>query len=114
MTEYEYGIEWVKPRMRVDTPHRTGMTLAEAEAFLAPDGDYNWRDVFKVVRRPVGAWVDLEVKVELDPSKFKLDDHKPGCRCMRTSPPFVPNIDTNIIGKDCGPRDYDDSPEWTI
>ena len=59
---YEYGIDWKIPSRREDTPHRTGMTLKEAQEWLDEPlgGNVNWTDVFEIVRRPIGVWETYE------------------------------------------------------
>lgn len=108
MTEYEYGIDWKKVDRRDDTPHRSGMTLEQAEAFLVNDAhdNFKWSDIFIIVRRKIGFWEDLPVTVKFPDGITVVPSHKPGCRCMSTSPPFVDTQFINdIIGKDCLPAD---------
>lgn len=91
--DYEYGIEWIKPDRREDTPHRTGMTLEEAQAFMTNDDSdpFAWSDIFKIIRRPIGAWQDL-------PVLGKPGQHGVGCRCTGG---ITRGLDI-LIGKDCG------------
>lgn len=56
--KYEYGIRW----RRDGTIHRTGMTEAEAVAFMTEDWD-EYADpfnVWEIVRRPVVDWEPWE------------------------------------------------------
>lgn len=60
--KYEYGIEWVDEDMRdPDGPHREYDSRWKALSFLG-----SWLEdggkpgVFKVIRRPVGEWEEVE------------------------------------------------------
>lgn len=108
MTEYEYGIDWKVAHRRADTPHRSGMTLDEALAFMHPSGDkFNWYDVFVIIRREIGPWEPVGKQAppteDSETAAFfaihEKPEHTRPCRCIKTPT----GINTDIIGKDCGP-----------
>lgn len=109
MTNYEYGIDWKKRSRREETPHRSGMTREEAEAFLVNDaGDkFDWNDVFVIIRRPIGDWEDLPKIEDSEAAAFFAIHEKPQhtgpCRCIKAP---SPDLFSNVIGKDCGPSQF--------